>query len=302
LPDQPDSHQAPTRPWVGADTSTSTDTGPSGPVPPGAGPDGTPRRRRRADAHRRRDDSLASFLKELPILLLIAFGLAFLLRTFVVQVFFIPSESMVPTLQVDDRIVVEKISYLFDGPERGDVIVFAGEEGFPTANESGIQRVARGIGQFLGVVPVDARDLVKRVIGLPGDTVVLQGGQVSVNGVALDEPYAQLDEDDGEYTVPEGQLFVLGDNRDNSADSRSSLGFVDLDNVVGRAVLKIWPLDRFGSVEGSDYAEIPTGDQGDAGAAPGGAAALGAAPVVGYVCRRDGLRPTSPCRPADRAA
>ena len=222
------------------------------------------------------DDSLASFLKELPVLLLIAFGLAFLLRTFVVQVFFIPSESMVPTLQVDDRIVVEKITYLFDGPDRGDVVVFAGDEGFPTADESGVQKVVRGIGQFLGVVPVDARDLVKRVIGLPGDEVVLEDGQVSVNGQALDEPYAQLDQDDGQWTVPDGQLFVLGDNRNNSADSRSSLGFVDLDNVVGRAVLKIWPLDRFGSVEGADHGDVPSPD----------GAALGAVPVVGFVARR----------------
>ena len=230
------------------------------------------------------DDSLASFLKELPVLLLIAFGLAFLLRTFVVQVFFIPSESMVPTLQVDDRIVVEKITYLFHGPNRGDVVVFAGDEGFPAATESGVQRAVRGVGQFLGVVPVDARDLVKRVIGLPGDTVVLEDGQVSVNGVPLDEPYARLDQDDGEYTVPEGELFVMGDNRGNSADSRSSLGTVDLDNIVGRAVLKIWPFDRFGGIEGTDYPDIPAPDED--GTDPVGAAPLGALPVVGFVSRR----------------
>ena len=238
------------------------------------------------DDRRASDDSLASFLKELPVLLLIAFGLAFLLRTFVVQVFFIPSESMVPTLQVDDRIVVEKISYLFHGPERGDVVVFAGDEGFPSATESGVQRVVRGVGQFLGVVPVDARDLVKRVIGLPGDTVVLEDGQVSVNGVPLDEPYARLDQDDGQYTVPEGELFVMGDNRGNSADSRSSLGTVDLDHVVGRAVLKIWPFDRFGGIEGTDYPDIPAHGEDGADTDPVGAASLGALPVVGFVSRR----------------
>lgn len=281
--DQP---AASSRPWVGGEPPSGT-TGPRG-----TEGDGREASERALELNRQAresaqgsgragrdggsDDSLASFLKELPILLLIAFGLAFLLRTFVVQVFFIPSESMVPTLQVDDRIVVEKISYLFDGPDRGDVIVFAGEEGFPTANESGVQRVVRGVGQFLGVVPVDARDLVKRVIGLPGDVVVLEDGQVSVNGVALDEPYAQLDQDDGEWTVPAGELFVLGDNRNNSADSRSSLGFVDLDNVVGRAVLRIWPFDRFGSIEGSDYPEIPAPDP----------ASLGAVPVMGFVARR----------------
>ena len=262
MSEHPDRPSVSSRPWVGSGTDAAGDEEPAAAAP--------------ESSTAGSDDSLASFLKELPVLLLIAFGLAFLLRTFAVQVFFIPSESMVPTLQVDDRIVVEKISYLFDGPDRGDVVVFAGEEGFPTANESGVQRVVRGVGQFLGVVPVDAKDLVKRVIGLPGDEVVLEDGQVRVNGVALDEPYAQLDQDDGSWTVPEGELFVLGDNRANSADSRSSLGFVELDNVVGRAVLKIWPLDRFGPVEGSDHADVPAPD----------ATALGAVPVLGYVARR----------------
>lgn len=274
MTDASDQTSPSSRPWVGGDAG----------LDPAAGAPA-----RSTGRPPRDDDSLSSFLKELPVLLLIAFGLAFLLRTFVVQVFFIPSESMVPTLQVDDRIVVEKISYLFDGPDRGDVVVFAGEEGFPTADETGLQRVVRGVGQFLGVVPVDARDLVKRVIGLPGDQVVLSDGQVSVNGQPLDEPYAQLDQDDGEYTVPEGQLFVLGDNRDNSADSRSSLGFVDLDNVVGRAVLKIWPLDRFGGIESADHGDVPDVDGGT------GAAPLGLLPAVGYVATR---RP----RPLDEVA
>lgn len=294
MPDQPDPESARSTPWVGSG-------GPPGggrrdPVHEewvAAGREASQQalelERQVSASSRRRggggDQSLASFLRELPILLLIAFGLAFLLRTFVVQVFFIPSESMVPTLQVDDRIVVEKLSYLFDGPARGDVVVFAGEEGFPTAHESGVQRVVRGVGQFLGVVPVDARDLVKRVIGLPGDTVELEGGRVSVNGVPLDEPYAQLDEDGGSFTVPEGQIFVLGDNRANSADSRSSLGFVDLDNVVGRAVLRIWPVDRFGTVGGADHADVPAPDAAG-GAAPDAALSLGALPVVGFVARR----------------
>ena len=291
MPDPSDQQPTSSRPWVGGGTApSSAGDGAADGTPPESD---TPTR---GDAETGSDDSLASFLKELPVLLLIAFGLAFLLRTFVVQVFFIPSESMVPTLQVDDRIVVEKISYLFDGPDRGDVVVFAGEEGFPTAQETGVERVIRGVGQFLGVVPVDARDLVKRVIGLPGDTVVLEDGQVSVNGVELDEPYAQLDQDDGEWTVPEGELFVLGDNRSNSADSRSSLGFVELDNVVGRAVLKIWPMDRFGGIEGADYPDIPAAADGAGGAGPQGAAPIiGAVPVVGFVARR---RP----RPLERRA
>lgn len=232
-------------------------------------------------------DSLASFLKELPVLLLIAFGLAFLLRTFVVQVFFIPSESMVPTLAVDDRIVVEKVSYRFGGPSRGDVVVFAGDSSIPEPPRNGIQQVVRGVGQFLGVVPVDARDLVKRVIGLPGDRVELDDGRVSVNGTPLEEPYAQLDSDDGLFTVPEGQLFVLGDNRANSADSRSQLGYVDVDDIVGRAVLTIWPPDRLGSVTGADHGEVQDATPSD-DATPTGAASVGAVPVFGYVARRRG--------------
>lgn len=206
-----------------------------------------------------RQQSVGSFFKELPVLLLIAFALAFLLRTFVVQVFYIPSESMLPTLQVDDRIVVEKVTYRFGGPERGDVVVFAGDSPFPEPEMSTTQRVVRGVGQFLGVVPVDARDLVKRVIGLPGDHVVVEDGRVSVNGTPLEEPYARLDEHDGAYTVPDGNLFVLGDNRANSADSRSQLGYVPVADIVGRAVVTIWPLDRLGAVEGADYDEIGEG-------------------------------------------
>lgn len=207
----------------------------------------------------KRQQSMGSFFKELPVLLLIAFALAFLLRTFVVQVFYIPSESMLQTLQVDDRIVVEKVTYRFGGPERGDVVVFAGESPFPEPEMSTTQRVVRGVGQFLGVVPVDARDLVKRVIGLPGDHVVIEDGRVSVNGTALEEPYAMLDEHDGAYTVPAGSLFVLGDNRANSADSRSQLGYVPIADVVGRAVVTIWPLDRIGAIEGADYDEVGEG-------------------------------------------
>jgi signal peptidase I len=200
---------------------------------------------------------VASFLKELPILIIIALTLAFLLRTFVIQVFFIPSGSMEPTLQVHDRMVVEKVTYRFRDISRGDVIVFEGEDSGFAPQSSGIQRVVRGVGQFVGIIPADARDFVKRVIGLPGDEVVIEDGIVSVNGVELDEPYADLDTYDGTHRVPDGSLFVMGDNRRNSSDSRYSLGFIDTDDVVGRAVLRIWPLSDFGGLAGSDYPSIP---------------------------------------------
>ena len=197
----------------------------------------------------RSDDSLLTFLRELPVLLLVAFLLAFILRTFVVQVFYIPSRSMEPTLVEDDRIVVEKISYLFREPARGDVVVFAGDEEFEDAGSTA-GTILRGVGQFIGLVPVDARDFVKRVIGLPGDTVEIEDGVVFVNGVEIDEPYVVNGDErsSGPWQVPDGALFVLGDNRPNSADSRFGLGYVDVDDVVGRAGWVIWPPDHTGSL------------------------------------------------------
>lgn len=206
-------------------------------------PEPTARDERRA-ASAKRD---GSFLRELPVLLLIALVLAFLLRTFVVQVFYIPSSSMEETLSVDDRMVVEKITYRLRGPERGEVVVFEGDElGAVDPDATVAERVLRGAGQFLGLVPASARDFVKRVIGLPGDRIVIEDGRVTVNGVELDEPYVTYEDrsDFGPVTVPDGSLFFLGDNRPNSSDSRRSLGFVDEDAVVGRAAAIIWPLDH----------------------------------------------------------
>jgi signal peptidase I len=211
-------------------------------------------------SRRQDEDSLLSFLRELPVLLLVALLLAFLLRTFVVQVFYIPSSSMEPTLQVQDRMVVEKVTYLVRDPQRGEVIVFAGEEGGGT-DPGGVQGAVTAVGRFLGVVPADARDFVKRVIGLPGDTVLIRDGVVEVNGVELPEPYVvnQDPDDFGPFEVPEGQLFVLGDNRPDSSDSRFSLGCVDLDRVVGRAFFVLWPPDHVGGLGtfGVDELTIP---------------------------------------------
>ena len=219
---------------------------------PRVGEDGVPlpqpgepgARPRRVQASR---SGTGSFLRELPLLLLVALVLAFLLRTFVVQVFYIPSSSMEPTLSVNDRMVVEKITYLFRDPVRGEVVVFEGEElGEVDPDTTAGERVVRVVGQFLGVVPASARDFVKRVIGLPGDEIRIEEGVVFVNDVALDEPYVAFDDpsDFGPVTVPEDALFFLGDNRPNSSDSRRGLGFVPLDKVVGRSAVIIWPVDN----------------------------------------------------------
>ncbi len=207
-------------------------------------------------------DAVLGFFAELPVLILIALVLAFLLRTFVLQVFYIPSESMVPTLEVNDRIVVEKISYQFRDVRRGEVVVF--EEATPIASDSsGIQRVISAVGQFVGVVPANARDLVKRVAGLPGDEIRVEAGIVYVNGAQLDEPYADLDTKDmASRIVPANEIFVLGDNRRNSGDSRTTLGTIDLDRIVGRTVFRLFPFDRAGSMPGAAHPEVPASTTG----------------------------------------
>lgn len=201
------------------------------------------------------------FLRELPVLLLIAFGLAFLLRTFVIQVFYIPSSSMENTLEINDRIVVEKLSYHFREPRRGEIIVFEGDE-IPVAENGAVSRFVRSVGQFIGIVPVNAQDFVKRVIGVPGDHIEITDGTVTVNGIPIDEPYVEFADgrSSGPFDVPEGYLFVLGDNRPNSADSRFGLGYIQIDHVVGRAFVTIWPLDRAGTIDRPDYRANPADD------------------------------------------
>jgi len=209
----------------------------------------------------------AAFFRELPILILVAFLLAFLLRTFVLQVFFIPSSSMEPTLQIDDRMVVEKVTFRFRDVRRGDVVVFEGADEPLTAPLSGGDRFVRAVGQFVGVIPTSARDFVKRVIATGGDEVVIEDGQVSVNDVPLDEPYVVFSDQDnhGPVTVPDDHLFFLGDNRPNSSDSRRSLGFVNEESVVGRAVVIIWPLEHWDALTGVEHRLV--GDDLDAEAA-----------------------------------
>jgi signal peptidase I len=202
-----------------------------------------------------------AFLRESTVLLAVAFLLAFLLRTFVVQVFYIPSVSMVPTLEVNDRIVVEKLTYLFREPVRGEIVVFASEDAPEDPDESFARRALRGAGQFLGFVSVDDEDFVKRLIGLPGDTITIDAeGNVSVNGFKIDEPYKveQL-RASGVFVVDEDRLFFLGDNRPRSSDSRvlSGLGFVDRDRVVGRTMVIVWPFDNASGIGTPDYGAIP---------------------------------------------
>jgi signal peptidase I len=189
-----------------------------------------------------------SFLGELPGLILMALALALLIKSTLLQAFWIPTGSMEPTLVPGDRVIVAKIPYYLHDPQRGDIIVF--EEPDPAKEpERGVWgAVTHWLGQGLGFTPPDNPDYIKRVIGIPGDVVSGKRGHVFVNGVQLSEPYLKgRTEPFKETTVPEGELFVMGDNRANSLDSRFGLGFVPIDRVIGKAVFVIWPVGNIGN-------------------------------------------------------
>lgn len=196
---------------------------------------------RPADQEERR-----SFLRELPILFIVALAVAIVLKTFVVQAFFIPSGSMEPTLEPGDRVLVQKVVY---GPDRGDVIVFSDPQGRPGPDRGIVGGFLHWLSSTLGIERPEHEDFIKRVIGLPGETVELRDGRLFIDGVRIREPYLKGAVDTRDYgpvRVPEGALFVLGDNRLNSNDSRFGLGFVPVDKVVGRAFAIVWPPSRVG--------------------------------------------------------
>lgn len=197
-------------------------------------------------------------LVETLVILVIALAIAALVRAFLLQAFYVPSASMDPTLIPSDRIVASKITTTISGPQRGEIMVFRDPGGWlpesPTT-EPGWKGSLRTALTFIGLLPSDSgRDLVKRVIGLPGDRVACcdSAGRIVLNGVPLEEPYVTGPTDQVRFdvTVPDGHMFVMGDNRANSRDSRYHLdvadGGVPLDDAVGRVVLRVWPLDRLG--------------------------------------------------------
>jgi signal peptidase I len=214
--------------------------------------------------------SLASRLAEIPVLIVFAFVIAVLIKTFLVQAFYIPSGSMLPTLHVGDRILIEKLSYRFGDPNRGDVVVFAKSVFGPEPPDLPWYEDARNFGRELLGLPTtnSEEDYIKRVVAVGGDTLSYSGTprELVVNGEPVPEPYIrgnrdrssgqvtpqncrQLDmkiKDDG-CLVPAGTVFVMGDNRMNSSDSRSS-GPVDEDKILGRAFVIIWPPSDFGGL------------------------------------------------------
>ncbi|HEX5695230.1 MAG TPA: signal peptidase I [Acidimicrobiia bacterium] len=187
-----------------------------------------------------------SFLAELPGLLLTALIIAVVIKTFLVQPFWIPSESMLPTIQVNDRVMVNKLAYKWGEPQRGDVVVFRDpreeeiEETIPEA-------VIRSVLEAVGIRTRGHEDLIKRVIGLPGETVEVKDNRVVINGTPLDEPYLVdvFMPDEPPITISADQVFVMGDNRNASFDSRR-FGPIPLDDLVGEAFVTIWPISHFG--------------------------------------------------------
>jgi signal peptidase I len=200
------------------------------------------------------------WLRETLTVVVLAVALSVILRTFFFQAFYVPSESMMDTLQLNDRILVSKLSYTFGDINRGDVIVFTDPGGWldRPVKQNGIRGKITEVFTFVGLLPANSgTDLVKRVIGLPGDKVKCcsDRGFISVNGKELKEDEYVLGDTNQvvfTITVPEGRLFVMGDNRGSSSDSRfhldKSVGTIPIDNVVGQVVMRVWPLDRFSTM------------------------------------------------------
>jgi signal peptidase I len=175
-------------------------------------------------------DGVKRFLKsvlEWIIIIAVAFLLSLVIRTFVIDTRIVPTGSMLPTIQLDDRLIVDRLFYKFDTIKRGDIIVFRATREMVAEDE----------------------DLVKRAIGLPGEKVQIKNGKVFINDRELNEPYIAEPPvyDYGPVTVPAGSYFMLGDNRNDSKDSHI-WGFLDSKLILGRVWVRYWPLDRFGSI------------------------------------------------------
>lgn len=204
--------------------------------------------------------------QESILLVATAMVMAVVVKTFFLQAFYIPSESMEPTMLVDDKILVQKVSYWGGEPKRGDIVVFDDPGGWLGEGDSrqASNFIQKGL-EKVGLFPTGGH-LIKRVIGVEGDTVkCCTDGKLTVNGVKLDEPYLQdqaaTKDQTFEVKVRDGYLWVMGDNRGNSSDSRAHQGDpgggqVSVDNVVGKAWLRVWPLGRAGFIHKPSTFEV----------------------------------------------
>lgn len=208
--------------------------------------------------------------QESILLVVTALIMAVIVKGLFVQAFYIPSQSMEPALHVNDKILVQKVSYWFGSPHRGDVVVFDDPGGWLGPGDATVARnpVQRGL-ELIGLFPTGGH-LIKRVIGVGGDRVVCcdARGRLTVNGTSLDEPYLLSEpgptgDQKFDVKVPDGHLWVMGDNRGNSADSRVHTGdpgggFVDADEVVGKAWVRVWPMNRLAVIRDPNaFSAIP---------------------------------------------
>ena len=230
------------------------------------------------------DEKQLPWYVEIPVVIALTLAFIFLIQTFIGRMYVIPSGSMEPTLHgfngSGDRVAVEKVSYYFTDPEPGDVVVFAGTDAWNTgyvSNRSTNPIIAglQTVGSWVGLVPPDENNLVKRIIATGGQTVSCQAGDpaVMVDGAPIDQSYIQQppvnpinpatgsEACGGDYfgpvTVPEGNYFMMGDNRTNSLDSRAHMGdelqgTIPRENLRGKVAAIVFPLNRFGGVESLD--------------------------------------------------
>ena len=217
---------------------------------------------------KKKSRSFVRQVAELPLLVVIAFVIAIVIKTFIVQAFFIPSGSMVPTLRVGDRVLVEKISYRLHEPRRGDIIVFAREVFGPQPSVPWYQDARNFLRELVGLPVGDEEDFIKRIVAIGGDTIRYEGTprKLYVNDEEVDQSFINRGVDrtsptltekdcsrlsmepEGEgCLVPAGRVFVMGDNRGNSQDSRF-LGPIEEDKIIGRGFVVIWPLSHLGSL------------------------------------------------------
>ncbi len=178
-----------------------------------------------------------------------ALAVALIIKTFLLQAFYIPSGSMENTLEIGDRVMVNKLAYRFGEPSRGDIVVFDSPFAEDSDSESLPAAVLRNVGEALGFSS-PASEFIKRVIAVPGDTLSIRDNQVIVNGAAAIEPYlhpgARM-RDLEERVIAEDKVWVRGDNRNNSQDSRF-FEEIEIDSIVGRAFVTVWPPSRWGGL------------------------------------------------------